>query len=112
MKKDLEVLKVQAVPEHLDSRILTAARLAAYRNSRKNRRKKAILAFSAVAASFVAGFAVFVMPPAEKTTHFEVQYQALNDLSFIEQETFALAAELNCHSVYALDNNGTWENMP
>lgn len=111
MNKELETLKVREVPSQLDSRILTAARLAASGNVKRNRNKRIFLASSGIAAACVAGFVIFFTPPPEKTTHFEVQYQALNDLSFIEQETFALAAELNCQSVYALDNTGTWENM-
>ena len=111
MKKDLEVLKIREVPSRLDSRILTAARLAASGNIRKNRQKRIILISGSIAAACLAGFAVFLAPHNTRNTRFEVQYHALNDLSFIEQEAFALASELDAHSVYALDNGTAWENM-
>lgn len=105
MKKELEVLKIREVPEHLDARVLAAARLAASGNSRRNRYRHIIVAASGIAAACVAGFAIFAVPVTPKKHITDTQYLALNDFSSIDQEFFALASELNCQSVYALDNS-------
>ena len=110
MNKRLDILREKEPPNLLDEKVLAAARFAAARNSKQKNRKKFILISSAIAASFVAGFAV-IMVPRPQPNKFEVQYYALNDLSNIEQEAFALASELNCNTVYALDNSGNWENL-
>lgn len=109
MKQELNTLRQREVPASLDAAVLSAARLSAFRRNKRQRAKRLIFAASGMAAAIAACFATFVTLPYKETRN-EAQYYALNDLSIIEQESFALAAELNCRSVYALDNTITWEN--
>ena len=109
MKQELNTLRQREVPASLDAAVLTAARLSAFRRNKRQRAKRLLFTASGIAAAVAACFAVFVTLPPEATQN-EAQYYALNDLSIIEQESFALASELNCRSVYALDNTITWEN--
>ena len=111
MKKDLDILKTHEVPEHLDVAVLSAAKFAAYRKNKQQKIKRLFLAAGSIAAAFAVGFSIFsVSEPKSKYT--DSQYSALNDLSAIEQEAFALAAELNCRSIYALDYQTGLENQP
>ena len=109
MKQRLDILTEREVPEHLDVSILAAAKFSAYRKNKRQRAKRLLFAASGMAAAVSAGFAIFVTLPNTDNTYTEAQYYSLNDLSTIEQETFALAAELNCRSIYALDNSITLE---
>ena len=108
MNNRLDILREKEVPHALDARILTAARLSAagYR-SKSGKKKFFYLVSTSLAASFAVAFAIIFTPSAPE---YEVKYYALNDTSSIEQEAFALASELNCNTVYALDNT-TWENL-
>ena len=110
MKRELEILKMREVPEHLDASILAAARFSTLRRNRRNRMKRIIFAAGGMAAAVAAGFAVFAAPSGLKSENIENQYISLNELSSIEQEAFVLAAELNCRSIYALDTPVNWEN--
>ena len=110
MKQQLDILTKREVPEHLDVSILAAAKFSAYRKNKHQRAKRLLFAASGMVAAVAAGFAIFITLPSTDTACTEAQYYSLNDLSTIEQETFALASELNCRSIYALDNSITLEN--
>ena len=104
-------LTTQDVPSGLDAKILAASRLAAHGYARRRRIRKISYLTGAVAASLAAGFAIFA-PPAIQSNAYEVKYQALNDLSLIEQEAYALDAELNCNALYTLSSTATMELLP
>lgn len=112
MKRDLDILKRQEVPDHLDVAILSAAKFAAYRKNKQQKTKRLIFATGSMAAAFAVGIFAFSAPSKINNVYQESHYSSLNDLSAIEQEAFVLAAELNCRSIYALDNQTGLENLP
>lgn len=109
MNNSPNILKEMTVPSELDARILAVSRLAAAGNRRKRRHSK-MLAVSGIAAVCAIGFAVILAPEMAKPK-IDMRYQALNDLSQIEQETFALCSALNSNRVYMFENSINLENL-
>ena len=109
MNNGPDMLKEMTVPSELDAKILAVARLSAAGNRRRHWHNKMIAA-SSIAAVCAVGFALF-MVPGKTDTRVDMKYYALNDLTSIEQETFALTSALNSNSVYMSENSISLENF-
>ena len=109
MNKSVDMLKEMTVPSELDAKILAVARLSAAGNRRRCRHNKMIAA-SGIAAVCAIGFSLFLIPERVERK-VDMKYYVLNDLSSIEQETFALTSALNSNSVYISENNMNMENF-
>ena len=107
MNRKFENLTELEVPSILDAKILAASRLAAHGHAKRKFLKKLWLVSGSAAAAIMIGITVFL--PSGKT---DANYQALSDLSSIEQEFFSLETELNCQNYYALNTAAAMEILP
>lgn len=109
MNKSVDMLKEMTVPSELDAKILAVARLSAAGNRRRCRHNKMIAA-SGIAAVCAIGFSLFLIPESVDRK-VDMKYYVLNDLSSIEQETFALTSALNSNTIYMSENTMNMENF-
>ena len=109
MNKSPDMLKEMTVPSVLDAKILAVARLSAA-GKRRRRRNSRMIAASGIAAAFAIGFALFLVPGKSEQS-VDMKYYSLNDLTSIEQETFALTSALKSNSVYMSENSISLENF-
>ena len=109
MNKSPDILREMSVPSELDAKILAVARLSAA-GSRCRRRQCKLIALSGMAAVCAIGFAVLFAPGVVQPK-IDMRDQALNDLTQIEQETYALCSALNSNRVYMFENSINLENL-